>query len=135
LTPESATFINHAHVMLGRAQVMLTAALHEDAGRAAYLACFHVAQGYIFERTGKVSKTHRGVQTEFLRLTRSRDGMDEDLRRFLSQAYEYKSIADYFSGSVGTVSAEDAAAAILTAKRFVAQVASLIAAAHRPSDG
>jgi len=40
LTPESSTFIDHAHVMLSRAQIMLTAALHEDAGRAAYLACF-----------------------------------------------------------------------------------------------
>jgi len=94
-----------------------------------------VAQGYIFERTGKVSKTHRGVQTEFLRLTRSLDGMDDDLRRFLSQAYEYKSIADYFSGGAATVSAEEASAALVTARRFVAQVATLIAACGAPSGG
>lgn len=128
MTPESTTYIKHAQVMLGRAQVMLTAALHEDAGRAAYLACFHVVQGYIFERTGRVSKTHRGVQTEFLRLTRSQDHMDDNLRGFLSRAYQYKSIADYFSGSDATISAEDAAAAIATAERFVTHVAALIAA-------
>ena len=32
---------------------MLKAGLNEDAARAAYLASFHVAQAYIFERTDK----------------------------------------------------------------------------------
>ena len=31
------------------------------AGRNAYLAAFHAARALIFERTGKVAKTHRGV--------------------------------------------------------------------------
>ena len=31
----------------------------------AYLAVFHAAQAYIFEPTGKVAKTHRGVRSEF----------------------------------------------------------------------
>jgi len=46
---------------------MLSVGLNADAAREAYLACFHCAQAYIFERTGKVSKSHHGVQTQLLR--------------------------------------------------------------------
>jgi hypothetical protein len=49
---------------------MLGVRLNEDAGRAAYLAGYHAAQAFIFESVGKVFKTHKGVQTEFLRLTK-----------------------------------------------------------------
>lgn len=126
MKPETATFIDQAAIMLGRAAVMLTVGLNEDAGRAAYLAAFHVAQAYIFERTDRVSKTHRGVQAEFFRLTKDDARCDEMLRRFLSQAYEYKSIADYFSGSSATVSPEDAADAVSTANMFVAHFSALV---------
>jgi uncharacterized protein (UPF0332 family) len=70
MKPESAKYIAQANILLGRADVMLKAGLSEDAARAAYLASFHVAQDYIFERTDKTSKTHHGVQREFLRLTK-----------------------------------------------------------------
>jgi hypothetical protein len=33
----------------------------------AYLAVFHAAEANIFEHTGKVAKTHRGVRSEFTR--------------------------------------------------------------------
>jgi uncharacterized protein (UPF0332 family) len=46
---------------------MLQVGLNEDAGREIYLACFHAARALIFERTDKVAKTHRGVQSEFYR--------------------------------------------------------------------
>jgi uncharacterized protein (UPF0332 family) len=75
---------------------MLKAGLNEDAARAAYIASFHVAQTYIFERTGKTSKTHHGVHREFSRLTKDDRRTDPELRRFLSRAYEFKSVADYF---------------------------------------
>ena len=48
MKPESATFIDQAAIMLERARVMLTVDLNEDAGRAAYLAAFHIAQAFIF---------------------------------------------------------------------------------------
>ena len=38
----------------------------------AYLAVFHGAEAYIFEHTGKVAKTHRGVRSEFTRPDRPR---------------------------------------------------------------
>jgi hypothetical protein len=37
---------------------MLTVDLTEDAARSAYLASYHAVQGLIFERTGKIAKTH-----------------------------------------------------------------------------
>jgi uncharacterized protein (UPF0332 family) len=45
--------------------------LNDAASRNAYLAGFHAAQAFIFERHGKVLKTHKGVQMEFLRLTKN----------------------------------------------------------------
>ncbi len=49
---------------------MLGVHLNEDVGRAAYLAAFHAAQAFTFESLGKMFKTHKGVQTEILRLTK-----------------------------------------------------------------
>ena len=37
---------------------MLAVGLNEAAGRASYLACFHAAQAMLFERLGKIVKTH-----------------------------------------------------------------------------
>jgi uncharacterized protein (UPF0332 family) len=86
MKPESAKFIEQANIILARADLMLSVGLNEDAARSAYLASFHVAQACIFERTGKVSKTHHGVQTEFFRLTKDDSRVDHTLRRFLSES-------------------------------------------------
>jgi uncharacterized protein (UPF0332 family) len=120
VSPEAAVLVNHANTILGRATVMLNAGLNEDAARAAYIACFHIAQAYIFERTARTVKAHRGVRAEFFRLTNEDARTDPDLRRFLAQAYEYKSVADYFSGPNPVTAPDTAAEAIGTAQRFVA---------------
>ena len=65
MKPETEDFLRHAEALLGRAKTMLQVGLNEDAGREVYLACFHAARALIFERTDKVAKTHRGVQSEF----------------------------------------------------------------------
>lgn len=105
---------------------MLGVDLHEDAGRAAYLASFHAAQALIFENIGKVLKTHKGVQTEFLRLTKDDARFGPDLRVFLSQAYNLKAIADYEEGEDSPLFGERAAAAVETASRFVDCIAGLL---------
>ena len=128
MKPESARFVEQANIVLARADVMLNVSLNEDAAREAYLASFHVAQAYIFERTDKTFKTHHGAQREFFRLTKDDARTDQDLRRFLSQSYEFKSIADYFSGPNPVTLPEDAAEAIATAKRFVAHFTELVPA-------
>ena len=123
---ETAKLIEQAQICIARGEIMLTVDLNEDAGRAAYLACLHAAEALIFEDTDKVARSHRGVQTEFFRLTRHDGRFDSDLRRFLSQAYEFKSVADYFTGDGGGVSPERAADAIASAKRFLDQVVKLL---------
>ena len=56
---------------LERGHTMLGVGLDDDAGRAAYLAAFHAAQALIFARTGKVHKTHKGVQTSDFKVTKN----------------------------------------------------------------
>ena len=118
MTPEADRFLQHAEKHLERGHTMLGVHLNDDAARAAYLAAFHAAQAVIFERTGKVAKTHRGVQNEFLRLTKDDPGFTPDQRIFLSQAYNFKAVADYETGPA-ELSAEQAAVALETGRGFV----------------
>lgn len=105
---------------------MLTVSLNEDAARSAYLVGFHAAQALIFERRRKLLKTHNGVQAEFFLLTKNDLDLDDDLRRFLSRAYEYKAEADYFVTDDYVMSGERAAAALGIAERLLAYVLSLL---------
>lgn len=128
MTPEATRFLEKAQKLLVRADTMLGVGLNDDAGRTAYLAGFHAAQAFIFERMGKVFKSHKGVQTEFLRLTKDDSRFQPELRIFLSQTYNLKAIADYETGPGSEISAERAAAAVETGKRFVAHIAGLVGA-------
>jgi uncharacterized protein (UPF0332 family) len=128
MTPEAARFLEKALKLLTQADIMLGVGLNESAGRNAYLAAFHAAQAYIFENAAKVFKTHNGVQTEFLRLTKDDPRIDAELRLFLSRAYNLKAIADYETGPGSEVSAERATDAVETGKRFVALIDERVAA-------
>jgi uncharacterized protein (UPF0332 family) len=65
VTPEADRILQKAEKRLERGHVMIGVGLNEDAGRAAYLAVCHAAQAVIFERTGKVVKTHRAFKANF----------------------------------------------------------------------
>lgn len=119
MTPETELIIQKARSHLKRGQVMLGTELYDDAGRAAYLAAFHAAEALIFERTGKVVRTHRGVQSEFLRLTKDDPSFTPEQRIFLSQAYNFKSVADYDTGPEVELSAEKASTALTNARALV----------------
>jgi uncharacterized protein (UPF0332 family) len=93
---------------------------------AAYLSGFHAAQALISERTGKIAKTHEGVNSQFNLLTKGNPRVDTELRRFLSQAYNLKAVADYEAGPESIIPVERVEAAILTAVRFVDCVAMLL---------
>jgi len=93
VTPEISEHIEKARECLKRAKIILDAGVGEDADRDAYLAGFHAAQALILERTGKVAKTHRGVQRLFSQLVKAEPTL-QDYSRFLSQTY-LKEIADY----------------------------------------
>lgn len=124
--PETGQFLAKAQDLLAQADTMLGVGLNEAAGRTAYLAGFHAAQAFIFERLGKVLKTHNGVQSEFLRLTKNDTRIDAKLRGFLSQAFNLKAIADYETGPGSAVSADRAREAVETAKRFVTHIGALV---------
>jgi uncharacterized protein (UPF0332 family) len=86
----------------------------------------HAAQALIVESTGKLVKTHRGVQRELTRLTKDTPDFDIDLRTFLGRTYNLKAIADYETGPGSKVSPESATDAIATAKRFTARMIALV---------
>jgi uncharacterized protein (UPF0332 family) len=113
--------------MLTEARTAARVELTEAAGRASYLAAFHAAQALIFERSGKASKTHRGVHIQFARLTKDEAGIGSELREFLPRSYNLKSVADYETAPDATVPFAEAVAAIETAQRFVDCIAELVA--------
>ena len=87
---------------------------------------FLAAQAYIFERMDKTAKSHHGVQTEFLRPTKDDKRVDTVSRRFLSQSYEFKSVADRSVGPDAVISQAESIAAVATAKRFVDHLMSIV---------
>lgn len=123
---ETERYLDKARGALNEARAVAEIELSEAAGRAAYLAAFHAAQALIFERAGKVPKTHRGVHAQFARLTQDRPNIGSGLSRFLSQAYDFKAVADYEIGPDATVPLELARAAIMTAEGFVDRVVELL---------
>ena len=98
------------------------------AGREAYLAAFHAAEALLYERTGRVAKTHRGLRAQFARITRDEPRIDQSVSEFLGRAYELKSLADYGTGAEASISLATAKAAIEAGTRFVDCIANLIGA-------
>lgn len=90
MTPEAVRYLEKARQSLAHARAILAIELGEDAGRRAYLAALHAAQALIFEKTGRVAKTHRGVHGQFLRLVAGEARVDLSLRAFLSEGYKLK---------------------------------------------
>jgi uncharacterized protein (UPF0332 family) len=126
MTPEVERFLKKARHCLDNARLNLQVHATDDAGRNAYLGAFHAAQALIFERSGKVAKTHHGVHSQFEKLAKDEAGLDLELRRFLPSVYRLKSIADYETGPDSEISPERAAAAMETARRFVDVIARLL---------
>ena len=126
MRPETRNYLDKARQSLNRSRAILAIGLGEEAGRAAYLAAFHAAQALIFEQTGRVAKTHRGVHGQFLRLTTGIAGVDTELRRFMSEGYKIKATADYEVGPEAVVPLPEAAAAIEIAARFIEAVSELL---------
>ena len=127
MTPETSRYLEKARQCLSNAKAALGYGLSNDAGRGAYLTVFHAAQALIFEQTGKVAKTHQGVQSEFHRLAKREPRIDKAFAPFLGQAYNLKAVADYETGPDSNIPLERSAAALETATRFVACIAELLA--------
>lgn len=125
MTPEAARFLDKARQCLADA-VLYQPLVPRIAGREAYLAAFHAAEALLYERTGKIAKTHRGLRAQFARIARDEPRIDQPLSEFLGRAYELKSLADYGTGAEANISLATAEAAVETATRFVECIADLI---------
>jgi uncharacterized protein (UPF0332 family) len=108
---------------------------NDASGRTAYLAAYHAAQALIFERIGKVLKTHNRVQSEFLRLTRGETLIDPALRGFLSSSYILKAIADYDTDPSNEIPPVRALEAIAMGRRFIINIVHLIGAVGQADCG
>ena len=95
-------------------------------------AAFHAASALICERTGTVPKTHNGLRTRFAAVVKHDRPTSREFTRFLAQAYKYKSIADYETGTETTVSQRDTVDAIATARRFLGYVAGQLTQLPQP---
>lgn len=128
MKPETAGYVGKARRVLDEAkQIAALTAFHHLVAREAYFAAYHAAAAYVFECTGRTAKTHRGLRSEFARLSHNEPRIDREYLTFLAQAYEYKSIADYGAGSASpSITAEDATSAIETAERLIDCIASLL---------
>jgi uncharacterized protein (UPF0332 family) len=133
---ETADYLAKARTTLADAQQIATLPLAHVAAREAYYAAFHAAEAYIFEHTGKVATTHRGVRSEFARLARREPRIDRELTRFLATAYQLKATADYGIGpTAAPITADQAAAAITTAGRFIDTIAQVLPPGSTPPHG
>ena len=92
--PESADYLNRARRLLKQARAIAAIELPDVAGRTAYLAAYHTAQAFIFDRTGKVTKSHGGAQ-RVCAPCKGQSRIDRAFAAFLAQAYTLKEIADY----------------------------------------
>jgi uncharacterized protein (UPF0332 family) len=133
---ETADYLAKARATLADAEKIAAVPLPHIAAREAYYAAYHAAEAYIFEQTGKVAITHRGVRGEFGRLARREPGIDRELTRFLAAAYQLKATADYgIRPTVAPISADQATAAISTARRFIDTITQLIPAGLTAAPG
>lgn len=127
MTRETADFLAKAHRLAADASPMLEAGFVEAAARTADLAGFHAAQALIFDQTGRVLKTHNGVQAEFARLVRDDGRFEARQRSFLSRTYEFKAIADYGVGADEGITSDETRDAIAELTDLIAAVEGALA--------
>ena len=102
MRPESKLHFDRAHRMLTESATMIGVELYEATARSAYYAAFHAAQALRFQHTERAFKTHGGVRSEFVRMTRD-DAFSPENRAFLGRGYKLKTIADYGCGLARTI--------------------------------
>jgi len=87
---------------------------------------FHAAEALIFERTGKIAKTHSGVRTEFARLLMHATDEHRELASILGIGYKFKELSDYGVGASASISKDEAQAVVDAAERFLREVRELL---------
>ena len=127
MMPQTSAYLAKANQTLDKARRVLAIDIPDEAGRHAYYAQFHAAQALIFERTDKISKSHKGVSSQFHKLAKDEPAIGTDLARDLSATYHFKEAADYETDTAAMITAADARDAISTAEHFVAVISKVLA--------
>ena len=122
MKPETSAALAAADMALSDARGNLSINIPRQAARLACYAQFHAAQALIFERTGKVSKTHKGVDKVFHKLAQAEPTFPAGFAAQLTKAYNYKETADYSTDFSAPITQTLASDAISTAERFVASI-------------
>ena len=123
MKPQTSACLAMASQALDKARRVLAINIPDEAGRHAYYA-----QALIFERTDKISKSHKGVSSQFHKLAKDEPAIGTDLARDLSATYHFKEAADYETDTAAMITAADARDAIGTAEHFVAVISKVLAA-------
>jgi uncharacterized protein (UPF0332 family) len=126
LKVQTDTYLVKANECLDAAKQILVIGLPHVAAKEGYLAAYHAAQAFIFERTGDVVKTHRGIRSRFAEVTRDNPHIDRAFTTLLARAYKYKEIADYAVGSQDRVTMTEARELTDDAERFIDKIATLL---------
>ena len=98
--------------------------MFDIAGRQAYIASLIAARALIYERTGKTSKTHKGVKVVMHRMVREGLPIDRGLLVALEYGFELKNVADY--GESEHISISEAERALQLAADFIVRIEKLI---------
>jgi len=126
VTPEARDYLAKAREDLADARKILAIHLAKPAARSAYYAAFHAGEALIFERSGKVAKTHSGVRTLLASVLPRTEVDARVLLTFLARAYKFKEIGDYGVGDGAVVTEDEARDLVGGAARFIAAVSGLI---------
>ena len=86
----------------------------------AYLALFHAAMAYLFQKRSERAKTHSGVHSRFSAAAKEDPALGSDMGRFLAQSYEYKQDHDY--GQAVALTRIEAQAMLERAEAFFARI-------------
>ncbi|HEY3638771.1 MAG TPA: HEPN domain-containing protein [Rhizomicrobium sp.] len=125
MKPETVLYLEKARQCLADAE-RLQAIVPRVAGREAYLAAFHAAEAFIYERSGRSAKTPSGLRARFALFAKEEPRIESELSEFVGRAYELKSLADYGMAREATISSDIALAAFATAARFVDRITALL---------
>ncbi|KQT56237.1 hypothetical protein ASG52_23920 [Methylobacterium sp. Leaf456] len=126
MTPEVEAYLDKATEDLADARKILAIPLAKVAARSAYYVAFHAAEAILLARTGRISKTHRGLRSALAVVLSDAPAQDRELLTFLARAYRFKELSDYGVGREAVVTDSEASALIESAARCLDRATALI---------
>lgn len=120
----TAKALARSKLALSKARRLLELEMFDLAGRQAYIASLTAARALIYERTGKSSKTHKGVKSVMHQMVREGLPIDRALLVALEYGFELKNTADY--GDSESISVAEADRARQLAQQFITRVEELV---------